>query len=175
MTYGPMASKIRCCATSQLYTYGKLKPLAGTQGPQVYRLQWCLRPWEYWQQRIYPRYRYAFHHQVAIHQITSWHQNLLGYFLGNKAFHFFMLKWYQKDVSNSLRHYSLLQGRFPPLAFWMLLARANVSVLIFVVAAYSGGFLKVPKSGVSTGESLPGGAWASAVHIGELVDCKDIR
>lgn len=111
MTYGPMASKIHCCATSQLYTYVKLKPLAGTQGPQVYSLQWCLKPWEYWQQRIYPRYRYAFHHQVAIHQITSWHLNLLGYFLGNNAFHFFMLKWYQKDVSNSLRHYSLGQGQ----------------------------------------------------------------
>lgn len=49
-----------------------------------------------------------------------------------------------------------------------------MSVLIFVVAAYSGGFLKVPKGGgVSTGESLPGGA--SVVHIGEVVDCKDIR
>ena len=33
-----------------------------------------------------------------------------------------------------------------------------MSVLIFVVAAYSGGFLKVPKGGgVSTGESLRGG------------------
>ena len=118
MTYGPMASKIRCCATSQLYTYVKLKPLAGTQGPQVYRLQWCLRPWEYWQQRIYPST--DMHSSSGCHhQITSWHQNLLGYFFGNKAFHFSMLEWYQKDVWIACGTTHFFKGVFRP---WRLIA-----------------------------------------------------
>lgn len=119
MTYGPMASKIHCCATSQLYTYVKLKPLAGTQGPQVYRLQWCLRPWEYWQQRIYPST--DMHSSSGCHhQITSWHQNLPSIFW-EQSLPFFYVRMIPERCLNSLRHYSLLQGLFPPLAshcFW---------------------------------------------------------
>lgn len=55
------------------------------------------------------------------------------------------------------------------------LARANVSVLIFVVAAYSGGFLKVPKGGgVSTDGRITSRGGVGVVHIGEVVDCKDM-
>lgn len=99
------------------------------------------------------------------HQITSWHQNL-------QSLPFFYVIMIPERCLNSLRHYSLLA--FSALGVSLLLARANVSVLIFVVAAYSGGFLKVPKRKLHDGLLLTSRGEKRRSYRWIVVGCKDM-